>query len=660
MKPLSDRQLVRWSLAVIAAINLLGVNAFSNRIVERGWVQVSIGLQIAQVVVWVWAAGLVFLAGYAWVGGTERILGWLKMTAGRLSRLGWLLLPLMAVLVLAFPALLMSGLGIFLEMDWTRHAVFLWLVIGLTICLVAYRQRPWPQMALLAALGIAIPYHLATFIPHVNNYPFSLWWSETTRYYLASTFFDQRIYGQDLPVVFRDFTRYLIQAVPFLFPDSPLWLHRLWQAALRFLTPYLTGYLLARRLELKGAGLVGIFTAWAGLYFFQGPVFYNLIVVVMLVFLFVDAKKFWRTLLVVILVSAYAGLSRINWIPMAGLMAAMYYFLAVPVSGRGTGGVIRYLLPPAVWVSAGLAAGFVVQQLWAITSGNPPEIYFASFTSYLLWNRLFPNPSYPLGILPAILLVTAPMWLYLLRALRGWRTRWHPIRVLAAVAILVVMFTGGLLVSVKIGGGTNLHNLDGFLVLLLIVVLELYFGRVVDEQQQPVSTPMPVWLRTAALAMPVVFMITFTGLAASQISPAAATADLASLQKYADQAVAEGGEVLFISQRHLLTFGLIEGVPLVHEHEKLLLQEMVMSRNDTYLESFAREMADQRYALIVTDRLPSDWKNPDRTSLAMENNVVWRNLTPIITCAYQVQDLLLGQSLEVYIPRDEPACEIEE
>jgi hypothetical protein len=645
---------------VIAAVNLLGVRAFSARIVEEGWVLVAVSLQIAQVAAWVWAAGLVFLAGYGWAGGTERILGWLKVTAGRLSRLGWLLLPLMALLLLAFPAVLMSGLGVFLEMDWTRHAFFLWLVIALTLCLVAYRKRPWPQMALLAALGIAIPYHLATFIPHVNNYPFSLWWSETTRYYLASTFFDQRIYGQDLPVVFRDFTRYLIQAAPFMVPDSPLWVHRLWQAALRFLMPYLTGYLLARRLELKGAGLVGIFTAWAGLYFFQGPVFYNLIVVVMLVFLFVDAKKFWRTLLAVVLVSAYAGLSRINWVPMAGLMAAIYYFLAVPVSGRRAGAVVRYLLPPAVWVTAGLAAGFAAQQLWAITSGNPPEIYFSSFTSYLLWKRLFPNPSYALGILPAILLVSAPMWLYLLRALQGWRTRWHPIRVLAVAAILAMMFAGGLLVSIKIGGGTNLHNLDGFLVLLLIVVVELYFGRVMDEHAQPVSTPMPVWLRTAALAMPIVFIITFTGLAAGQTSPAATTADLARLQKYADQAVAEGGEVLFISQRHLLTFGLIEDVPLVHDHEKLILQEMVMSRNQAYLDSFAREMASQRYALIFTDRLPSDWKNPEKSPLAMENNVVWRHLTPLINCAYQVEDLMINQSLEVYIPRDEPVCDIEE
>ena len=93
---------------------------------------------------------------------------------------------------------------------------------------------------------------------------------------------------------------------------------------------------------------------------------------------------------------------------------------------------------------------------------------------------------------------------------------------------------------------------------------------------------MPFWLKAAAVAVPVIFMASFGGLNADQSDSQAAAQDLAKLQRYADQAVDDGGEVLFISQRHLLAFDLIENVPLVHDYEKMILQEMVMGKNEAY------------------------------------------------------------------------------
>ena len=133
-------------------------------------------------------------------------------------------------------------------LTWTRQAVFAWLVFGLAVCVAAFWGKSGVLSATMAALSLSVIYHLATYIPHVSNYPFSLWWSETTRYYLASTYLGQRIYGQELPWAMKDMTRYLIQAAPFLIEDSPLWVHRLWQVVLRFSSSYLAGYLLARRL----------------------------------------------------------------------------------------------------------------------------------------------------------------------------------------------------------------------------------------------------------------------------------------------------------------------------------------------------------------------------------------------------------------------------
>ena len=521
------------------------------------------------------------------------------------------------------------------------------------------KNQRYALIALAIVLGAAVIYHLTTYFPHVNNYPFSLWWSETTRFYLGSTFFDQRIYGQDLPWVFRDFTRYLIQAMPFLIDDSPLWVHRLWQAGLRFLSGYLVGYVFTRRMKISRPLFIGLFTAWTGLYLFQGPLFYNLVPIVILVVWLADPKRLWKTMLVVAAASVYAGLSRINWVPMAGLMAALFYFLEVPYQGKKFKEMLLYLVPPAVWTVVGSLIGLGAMQVWQRNSGNPPEIFHSSFTSYLLYHRLLPNISYPPGIILATLMVCAPLLIYLLLSLRGWKQRWHPIRLAAILAIMALMGAGGLLVSIKIGGGTNLHNMDVFLVILLLVAVELFFDRAVTDQGDPVHLPMPDWLIVLAVLVPVGFVFLFQGRNAATLDMAQAEADLATLQAYATEAVEAGGEVLFVSQRHLLTFGLIKGVPLVHEHEKLLLQEMVMSQNHAYLESFAEEMAEQKYALLVMDPLPRFWKHPDKVPLAVENNVVNKDLVPLVLCAYETKDTLLDGSLEILVPKAEPTCNLE-
>lgn len=658
MTSLRNTRLLRWGLVLFSVINVIGILFLYFFVAQEIPDEILISFEFIQATFWIFLIVSVLLAVFAWLGGAQRVFAWLNSLVISLDRIGRAIWLVMVGLAAVFPLLVFGRFGIYFSNLILRLNIFLWIWLWMSICMRAYWRRSWPITSVSAALVLAAAYHLATYFPHVTNYPFALWWSETTRYYMASTFFDQRIYGQDLPLVFRDFTRYLIQAVPFIVPGTPIWVHRLWQVILRFSAGYLAGAVLARRLNLR-AWMFGILSAWAGLYFFQGPVFYNLIVIVIVVFWFVDVRKFWKTLLMVALVSIYAGFSRINWVPMAGLMAAMFYFLKVPVAGRDAKSVFRYLRAPAIWVLVGLGIGVGAQQILAVNSGNPPEIYYSSFTSYLLWKRLFPNPSYPIGILPNILLITAPLLLYLTLNLRKLVKRMHLIRLLALAAIAGALFVGGLLVSIKIGGGTNLHNMDVFLVALLIIAVELYFQRSLDESGQVINFDMPDWLKTAVIAVPIIFTITFGGLPSRTIDQQSAYQDLARLQKYADQAVAAGGDVLFMSQRHLLTFDYIKDVPLIHAHEKLLLQEMAMSDNDIYLAAFAEEMAEQRYALIVSDLMPSDWQNPQTKSLAMENNVVLRKITPLITCAYQVEELLLEGELAVWTPQDEVTCPLD-
>jgi len=656
LNSMTGQRMLKWSLLVLLVVSAVGASTFSSLIETEGWAEVSVKLQILRAVLFGVTAFLLGLTVVAWQARADRVLGRLEVFISALSRLRWGLLLPMALLAVAFPILMFSRLGIYFAHPWIVHAIFAWLAVLLAACIMALWKKTWIDSLVVSSLSLAVIYNLTTYFPHVTNYPFSLWWSETTRFYMGSTFLGERLYGQDLPWVTMHLTRYLIQAFPFLIPDTPLWVHRLWQAGLRFTFPFITGILAARYFRLSLPKGFWVFAAWSGLFFFQGPIFYHLIVVVMLVFLLVQSRRFWRTLLMVALISVYAGFSRINWVPMAGLMAAVLYFMDTPVPPGGWRSLMRYLVQPVSWVVVGTAVGFAAQQFWVVNSGNPEELFYSSFTSYLIWRRLFPNPSYPMGILPHILLVTGPLLVYLALVFFSWRKRVHWLRWLALAGITGVLFLGGLVVSIKIGGGTNLHNMDVYLVMVYLIAVVVYFGRMLDQERQTVGIHIPFWLKAAIFAMPVLFAISFVGRTVAPLDAQAAQDNLDQLQQYVDEAVADGGEVLFISQRHLITFGLIRNVPLVHEHEKVLLQEMVMAKNEVYLDHLGAELANQRYALIVTDHLPSVWKDPNKVSLAMENNVVLKDLVPLFTCAYEEQDVLLSGSLDILVPKADVTC----
>jgi hypothetical protein len=273
----------------------------------------------------------------------------------------------------------------------------------------------------------------------------------------------------------------------------------------------------------------------------------------------------------------------------------------------------------------------------------------------MLWDRLLPNPSFPQGVLPLILAVSAPLLIFLVIGFRSWRER-HWIRVLGMAAITFALFAGGVIVSAKIGGGTNLHNMDVFLVVLLILATSLFFGKLRDENDQRVVVQVPFWLMGIIVAAPAVFLFTFYPPTLQQLDYEGAANDLSRLREYVDAATEQGGEVLFMAERHLIPFDLIDDVTLVHDYEKMLVMEMVMGQNQEYLDQFAVDLADHRYALIVSDRLPTRLKDEVDEPLAAENNVVYEFMVPAILCAYERETRLQGGSLELYVPKAENTC----
>jgi hypothetical protein len=197
---------------------------------------------------------------------------------------------------------------------------------------------------------------------------------------------------------------------------------------------------------------------------------------------------------------------------------------------------------------------------------------------------------------------------------------------------LVVLFAGGVLVSVKIGGGSNLHNLDAYLTLLLVIGSYIYFDRFVpdhpahladDGQVQPVIASSNL-LRTSeniflagALIIPIYFTLSMGGQLPRR-DFAAAEAALQKINTATQQVAGQGGEVLFISQRHLLTFDDVQNVPLVPENELVFLMEMAMSDNQSYMDAFNNAISTQR----LHDRL-NHWSSSTREEASFTENDAW-------------------------------------
>lgn len=595
------------------------------------------------------------------------------------------------ILLLAFPALvLFPPTGILLKALSLRLLLFWLLVLVTSVLLRALRpQTGWIQAVSAAMVALASVYRFSLFLPNISSLPFSLDWSEGSRYYYASLFFAEDLYGQYLHPTVLHPSRYLLQALPFLISGLPLWAHRLWQVLLWLMTSLGSGLLLARRLPLPWEGRRFLnpawllFVGWSALFLFQGPVYYHLLAPVLIVLLTFDARRFWRTLLGVLLASAWAGISRVNWIPVPGLLAGTLYLLEAPfiprsvkktLANENTGSAegrlegfgqwlaaVRYLAAPVIWCVMGVLAALAAQALYIKWSGNDPETFTSSFTSELLWYRLFPNPTFPLGLLPSILLAAAPVLVLFWLAVRRLKGEdgtifQRMLRPFGIAMVLLVLLVVGLIVSVKIGGGSNLHNLDSFLVHLWVTGSYLFFSATLSNSTaRPASRPAsiaPPPLVLALTLLPALFAVTLGGPLRSY-DPGEAAQALKVIQKWADRTTQQEQPVLFISERQLLTFGYLQA-PLFADYEKVFLMEMVMGQNPDYMNEFKANIQNQNFGMIVTDPLFDKLKDPEISSWAEENNAWVDQVSDLVMCYYRRQISLSDFGVQILVPKEVP------
>jgi hypothetical protein len=530
--------------------------------------------------------------------------------------------------------------------------IFLWASLLQSLGLKLITGQKWYILFALVVLAQGLIYQIYGHLTIVTDYPFSIGYSEAGRHYYASLFYAKSLYDMQLPLPFLHPTRYFLLSLPFLFKSLPLWFHRLWQASLWIGLTAASSVLLARRLSLKG-WMQFFVAAWAFLYFLQGAVYYHLHVCVILILAGVSVRRPWRSLLFVILASIWAGASRVNWFPVPAMLAIVIYLLETSFEGKGW----RYWLTPFIWGSSGLVAAVISQFLYINFSGNADiRTFGSSFTSDLLWNRLLPNETFPLGILPGIALVSAPLIIAFIQITCGNFFRLHPLRWGTLFVVSFVLFFGGLTVSVKIGGGADLHNMDAFLVLLAIIATSFFAGRVVGEDGTNPAWGQIHWsVIAAALLVPLGFALPQIGFF-PHYDHVGVKKDIQKLQGAVSDVAADGsGEILFVTERQLITFDELHNISLVPEYEQIELMEMAMSGNREYLEKFYSDLKHHRFDIIIAEE--QKFTQQKKGSFIEENKAWVRYIGAPLLCAYKPVESLSSTNVQIFVPRpSEPSC----
>lgn len=535
--------------------------------------------------------------------------------------------------------------------------VFLWASLVQTVCLKLLRKLDWHVAFAIVLLSQGFIYQTYAMFAIVSANPFSMGYSEAGRHYYASMFFSETLYGMKLPLPFLHPSRYLLLSIPFLADGLPLWFHRFWQALLWFGLTLGASLSLARYFRANGWLKVFI-TVWAFLFFFQGAVYYHLHVMVILILLGfpmesgsslpeksisrADGLQKVKPLFFIILASIWAGISRVNWFPVPAMLAVAIYVLETPVNDKGW----KYWITPLVWGISGLASALISQFVYIQISGNADVAAFGtSFSSELIWGRLLPNETFPMGILPGSVLVSAPLFAALYQMTRGKMMYLHSLRWLALFSMLAVLFVGGMVVSTKIGGGGDLHNMDAYLVMLSVLVISFGSNQAAAESDAKPMMGRVAWgVVTAGLLIPLGFAIRHIGFYPT-FDKAIAEKDIQLMQ----ESLQSGGEILFITERQLITFDYINGVTLVPEYEQSELMEMAMSRNRPYLETFYADLRERRFALIVAE----DQKfTQQKQGAFVEENVAWvRFVGAPLLCNYKPVVTLTSNNIQVFEPR---------
>lgn len=590
-----------------------------------------------------------------------------------------------ALLILVFPVwfLQYTPLGLVFNDIYIRLLIWFFVIAGFAFFINRGNTLfGWSEL-LVAVLLTSSEFVIAVPFMGVTGYPFSLGWSEGNRLWDYSILFGRDLYnypaGQNIPVLL-DIGRQFVGGLPFIIPGLTIQMERFW-IALTVIIPYLLLGLAAFRSTRVNPKTWLFATLWVLIFLKQGPIHPPLVLCAVAV-AFLWRSPIWLALPLIAVTGYVAEGSRFTWVFAPGMWIAM---LELAGATLHDGKLSRKSWFRAISLGlAGMAGGQFGRKIVGLLAGNLAVNAATSLNSAvsmvespdqpLLWYRLLPNETYGLGILAGLLIATFPliMVLYYLIATKKWTLNmWQALSVIAPLLAFLVV---GLIVSTKIGGGGDLHNMDMFLIgLMLASVVAWQKGG--GEWLRSIESS-PVWIKVALvllLALPGLrslgdmrsfdsientsWLRTLTDVQNENslelyASKEATDFSLAAIRQEVALAQSQNGEVFFMDQRQLLTFGYITDVVLVPEYEKKVLMNEALSENPNYFEPFYADLAAHRFSLIVSEPLRTPIKDSSY-QFGEENNAWVKWVANPVLCYYEEKIILKEVGVQLLVPRSE-------
>jgi hypothetical protein len=491
----------------------------------------------------------------------------------------------------------------------------------------------------------------------IVDIPLSLSWSEGNRLYDFSLVFAQSLYNYDGQIVnpYSSPGRYGLWGVLFLWQGLPIWVHRSWNLILLTLPALIFAALITRKLQ--PAPLQYGMLLWISLFLtIIVPLHPPFMVVTLIIALSAFDESPVRRGFILCLASLYAGLSRLTWI-FAPIAAGVLIDLLLYYPKR-EGPWWKRLLPSAGIAAASLVAGLLptleayisLAEGTSLTSSQP-----------LLWYRLLPNSILWQGVLFLALMHTLPLLIIVAWWIRSGRWRLDWVQKTAVAGALTGFFAAGLVVSAKIGGGGDLHNLDIFMFILILVVV-LGLMSVNGEEDLPGRK---LWGAGLILYMMVQIVYQFTPLSPNSthhpfldLPNQNQVNEALSLIRQETSNLKDKGEILFMDQRQLLTFGYVEAIPFVPEYEKKYMMDQAMGDNAQYFKPYYQDLADKRFSLIITENLKTTIFGDMGVPFSEESDawVKWVSIPTL--CFYEPIYTSRRTNVELLVPRNNPVgCE---
>jgi hypothetical protein len=435
--------------------------------------------------------------------------------------------------------------------------------------------------------------------------------------------------------------------LPYLIPEVSIRFVRFWDV-LVWTVPYLLlgwAFFSTRKIQLsRMARIAGVL--WIFLFLNQGGILPPLVLAATLVVLTFDPRKTAQTLLGTGLAGFYAGLSRWTWSIAPTAWAAMWSLLRSDPEDR----LLKRLRLPVLLTLVGLLTAFAAQLLLRWAFPNPAAGIPQSLSQPLLWYRLFPSATNPIGIVPGLLIAITPAIILIGWArIKGW-IRWDWLQLLAVFAVLVGFLSAGLIASAKIGGGDNLHNLDMFLLTLLFVLMEVMYQLARKNWAALEGTRRALYLLAALALLIVSWASARSGEPLKLPSESFVETSLESIEEHVREAQLKG-EVLLIDQRQLVTFDSLTGVDLHPEYELKDMMNHALSSDESYFEQFERDLESGRFSLIVVE--PQDYEYEGIATEFGDENDLWVRFITVPLLKYYEPVFVSGDlRIALYAPRE--------